>query len=494
MKQMNQNLTDAEFLAVCRVIETITGLNFPEERRTMMVKGLSHAAVDFGFYKLGDFIGWLRVTILSKAQIEKLASFLTVSETYFWREPKVFDALTGSIIPALVNLKRGSVRKIRIWSVGCSTGEEPYSLAIALHRTIADIAEWDIKVIATDINPKVIEKAKAGLYGQWSFRNSPRWLKSRYFNLHSDKKYEIIPEIKELVSFSVLNLASLPFRGIQNGMDIIFCRNVLMYLTDGWIKIISDSLFKVLSDDGWFVVSSCELGSRLFSQYETVQFPGAILYRKSKKEIASIRDDSPGEPVNKIIINNQSFRKDGHELSGNPGNKSEFGSLKYRNSLDPLPLSEPPSLPQDTGSKMETKSEGNQLQESRTMILSLADRGELEEALSKCNSAIESFKLAADLYLLRASIQLELNNSSDAITSLRQAIYLSPDHIMGHFALGRLFMGLGNTKSTKRYFSNVLGMTEKYGKDDIIPESEGLSVMEIREIANKNLHRVMNNE
>jgi chemotaxis protein methyltransferase CheR len=491
---MDQNLTDAEFLAVCRVIETITGLNFPEERRTMMVKGLSHAAVDFGFYKLSDFIGWLRVTILNKAQIEKLASFLTVSETYFWREPKVFDALTSSIIPALVNLKRGSVRKIRIWSVGCSTGEEPYSLAIALHRTIADIAEWDIKVIATDINPKVIEKAKAGQYGQWSFRNSPLWLKSRYFNLHSEKKYEIIPEIKALVSFSVLNLASLPFRGIQNGMDIIFCRNVLMYLTDGWIKMISDSLFKTLSYNGWFVVSSCELGSRLFSQYETVQFPGAILYRKSKKEIASIRDDSHGEHLTKIIKDSQSFRKVGSESGGNPDLKSEFRPSKSGITIDQLRISEPTSLPEKTDNKPEMKSEGDLLQESRTMILSLADRGELEEALSKCNSAIESFKLAADLYLLRASIQLELNKSTDAITSLRQAIYLSPDHIMGHFALGRLFMGLGNTKNTKRYFSNVLGMTEKYGKDDIIPESEGLSVMEIRDIANKNLQLVINNE
>ena len=117
----------------------------------------------------------------------------------------------------------------------------------------------------------------------------------------------------------------------------------------------------------------------------------------------------------------------------------------------------------------------------------LADQGHLEEALLICSEAIASYKLAPGLYFLRASILQELDKSSEAIASLKQAIYIDPDYIMGHFTLGNLFIRQGNARNAERYFNNVLDLLSRCANDDILPESEGLSVKYIREIIIANM-------
>ena len=288
---MNRKLTEEELSMVCEVIASRMGLHFPKERWAMLSRNLALAATEFGFHKMSGFIQWLLSATLNKDQIEVLASYLTISETYFWREPKVFVAFTDYILPELIRSKdkgKGERKKekekksIRIWSAGCSTGEEPYSIAMALHQTINKIEDWDISILATDINPRAIQKAMSGIYGTWSFRNSPSWLKSTYFHLRGDRKYEIIPEIKKMVTFSCLSLVEMSAISNASMMDIIFCRNVLMYFTPDWINKIAESFFQTLTDDGWFVVSSCELSSQVFPQFKSVNFPGAVIYRKSR--------------------------------------------------------------------------------------------------------------------------------------------------------------------------------------------------------------------
>ena len=133
------------------------------------------------------------------------------------------------------------------------------------------------------------------------------------------------------------------------------------------------------------------------------------------------------------------------------------------------------------------KTREDTLNENKILIRLLADQGHLEEALSICNEAIASYKLAPGLYFLRASILQELDKSSEAIASLKQVIYIDPDYIMGHFALGNLFIRQGNAKNAKRYFNNTLELLSRCANDDILPESEGLSVKYIREIIFANM-------
>jgi len=157
------------------------GLSFPKERWNDLERGLQQAAPDLGFTDAEACARGLLLSSLTKPQIEILASHITVGETYFFRDKKSFDVLENTIFPALIQKRRETGRQLRIWSAGCATGEEPYSIAIVLRRLIHDIKEWNITVLATDINPLFLGRAANGLYGEWSFRDVPAAVKERYF-------------------------------------------------------------------------------------------------------------------------------------------------------------------------------------------------------------------------------------------------------------------------------------------------------------------------
>jgi chemotaxis protein methyltransferase CheR len=486
---MNRSLTDIELSMSCEVISSRMGLHFPVERWPMLRKNLVSAAGEFGFENMDSFINWLLSASLSPEQMEILAAHLTISETYFWREPQVFVALTDFIIPELIRSKQNHEKSIRIWSAGCSTGEEPYSIAIALLKIIPKIEEWNITILATDINPRALSKAMNGTYNGWSFRNSQAWLKNNYFIHKENKQYEIIPDIKKMVTFTCMSLAEMSGICNTDAMDIIFCRNVLMYFTPDWISKIANSFYQDLTADGWFIVSSCELSSQVFPQFTAVNFPGAVLYRKGKKGAT-------------------------HKLPEYIPIEEKFQSIKLSavetqpvklNVAEALSVSTSPSLPFTHSSiqqhqhyhqpQSDTRPQSLQPSEesSATKIFSirlLADQGHLEDALSICNAAITSDKLVPRLYFLRASILQELGKSTEAIASLKQAIYIDPDYIMGHFMLGNLFVRQGNPKNAHRFFDNVLGLLHKYENNDILPESEGLSAEYLRKIILVNLDTI----
>jgi len=478
---MNRKLTDIELSMVCEVIASRMGLYFPVERWIMLRRNLVLAARELGFQNINGFIQWLLSSELNKDQIMILASHLTISETYFWREPQVFTALTDFILPELIKSKKKGEKSIRIWSAGCSTGEEPYSIAIALQKTIQKIEDWNITILATDINPKALSKAVSGIYGTYSFRNSPAWLKSRYFRNKEDRQFEIIPEIKQMVTFTCLSLVEMSAISNASTMDIIFCRNVLMYFTSEWVTKISQNLFKTLSEDGWFVVSSSELSSYVFPQFTPVNFPGAILYRKGKngsKYSCNIPSDEIPEPLPDIaFFDHRNEMKVVAKEDLQPSSSVAF--IDRRDKVKVVAKEEP---------QPQLKTREDILNENKILIRLLADQGHLEEALSLCDEAIASEKLIPGLYLLRASILQELDKSSEAIASLRKAINIDPDYIMGYFTLGNLFIRQGNNKNAERYFNNVLDLLSRCENDDILPaESEGLSVKYIREIIYANM-------
>lgn len=477
-------LGDAEFSGVWDVIATRLGLVFPEARRNTVIHNLVSAAGEFGFEDFDKFIRWLLTNELKKDEIVMLASYLTITETFFWREPNVFAAFTDFILPELIKSKKEGDRNIRIWSAGCSTGEEPYSLAIALQRTIPNLKEWNIRILATDINPKALKKAATGIYTKWSFRNCPSWLQKGYFRDLGNERYEIVPKIKEMVTFGNLNLTDDVFPSFSNdthSMDIIFCRNVLMYFTDEWVSRISRNLYKTLNIDGWFVVASCELSSYVFPQFKPVNFQDAILYLKGDTLISTVwatpavllQDKSLAAKDDLSWLQQSSAIGDNHNpfMEKLPDTGHVMDSAKVPEKV-PEPIQEPIAVA-DVISK----------------IRLLANKGHLQEALSLCNEGIAGDKLDIGLYSLRASILQELELHSDAINSLKQSVYLDPNFIMGHFALGNLFVRQNKIRNAKMHFKNVLDLITNLEDDDIIPESDGLSVKYINDIVMVNLQK-----
>src|SRR5882672_2540005 len=263
------------------------GLHFPPERHSDLQRGITAAAAEFGFADSARCADWLLSARLTRPQLHTLASHLTVGETYFFRERKTFDALAQRILPELIRLRRGREPRLRLWSAACSTGEEPYSLAILVRQLLPDWRDWHVTILATDINERFLRKAVAGVYGEWSFRESPPGFKERYFAPTSDGRFAIAPEIRNCVSFAHMNLAQDCFPSLTidtDSMDVIFCRNVLIYFTASHARKLAKNLRHALVDEGWLAVSPSECSQALFSRFVAVNFPGSILYRKGNVE------------------------------------------------------------------------------------------------------------------------------------------------------------------------------------------------------------------
>ena len=259
------------------------GLHFPRPRWPILERGIRMAARELNFPDIAACIQWMLSSPLTQQQVAMLASHLTIGETYFFREPGVFAMLEEEILPALMQARRQHARRLRVWSAGCATGEEPYSIAISISKVIPEVQDWHVTLLATDINPRFRQMASEGVYREWSFRITPPWIKARYFSRQPSGRLAILPAIQRMVTFAYLNLADEVYPSLltnTTAMDVIFCRNVLMYLAPEQAKKVVHKLYHALADGGWLVVSPSETSQALFAAFQTVNMPGAILYRK----------------------------------------------------------------------------------------------------------------------------------------------------------------------------------------------------------------------
>ncbi len=272
-----------------RLVEMCMGLHFPKERHGDLERHICSAARECGYEDVESFIQWLLSSPSSHDQIETLARHLTIGETYFFRDMGSFNALREQVLPELIRSRRGTNQRLRIWSVGCSTGEEAYSIAILLDKMVPDLKDWNITILATDINPDSLNKAAEGVYRDWSFRDTPRWVKEEYFTKTADG-FEVLSRIREMVTFAHHNLAADQYPALTNNtsaMDVIFCRNVLMYFSRERALQVVPRLSRCLMDDGWLITSPVESSLAKPPLFEGVAFPGATFYKKTGSAVES---------------------------------------------------------------------------------------------------------------------------------------------------------------------------------------------------------------
>ena len=204
---MTRHLSERLLTGLSEFVTERFGLHFPRKRWHDLERRICVTARELGCKDTGECLRLFLEAEPTPAQVEVLARQLTIGETYFFREQKSFELLERSILPELIAARRGKEQRLRLWSAGCSTGEEPYSLAILLSRLLPDLKEWNVTILATDLNPHSIGKATRGVYSDWSFRGTPPWLRERYFSRHGENGYAIAAAIRKMVTFACLNLA-----------------------------------------------------------------------------------------------------------------------------------------------------------------------------------------------------------------------------------------------------------------------------------------------
>ena len=458
---MKRRITDTCLSQLSTFIAAEMGLYFPRARWDDLERQIQYAAKEFNFIDIEMFIQWIVSSPLSRETIETLASHLTISETYFWRDPQVFEVLCDQILPALIRTREKSGKRLRIWSAGCASGEEPYSIAIALHKLIPDIKNWHITILATDINPQSLHRAEVGVYGEWSFRNAPLWLKTKYFDSCENVKYMIRPEIHQAVSFQYLNLTEDVYPTLinnTNAMDIIFCRNVLMYFAPELAHLVGQRFYNCLIEGGWLIVSACELSTQLFPQFSCVQFSGANAYRRDLRSAQS--KDNPYVPSRVTLPSAQQTIKNAEVARVSPR------PIKNKENIRVANPAVPETLPMD----------------DVMSVRSLANQGKLNEALSACERAIAADKLDIAHYFLLANIFQEQKRDAEAIAVLKQVIYLDPNYVLAHFSMGNLEQQQGNAAAANKHFKNALALLNNYKTEDILLEPESLTAGRLSEI------------
>ncbi len=469
-------MKEQEFSALKHVLVERIGFNLTTSQIPVLKRRASMAAKEFGFNSVPAFIDWLQSSPLSSAGLEILISHFTTGETYFWREPSTFETFERVLVPSLIARKGPANKSIRIWSAGCSSGEEPYSIAIALKRCLPYTEDWNITILATDLNPRLLEKAKRGIYGKWSFRNVPDWFITNYFDPIRNQEYKIRDGIREMVTFNYHNLVTDPFPSALNqtqAMDLIFCRNVLMYLDLSIIRRISLGFYNCLVEEGYLIVGLSELSQELFSGFSTRPFPGVVFYQKTSKL---------PENHDRFELNEQQKETEILSLTS---------LLPVINHEKPTTDSQSKPASTDQTNYATTWPESDELSPENSKALSnnirqLANDGNLIQALEVCEQSLKVRRLDPLLNFFRAVIQQELHLENEAITSFYQTLYVSPDFLLAHFSLAVLLQRTGDIKRAKKHFQNALELLQQFKDDETVPESDGIMASRLREIIHAN--------
>jgi chemotaxis protein methyltransferase CheR len=264
-------------------IKNHCGLYFDDGSKFLLEKRLARR---IEVARLKNFEDYYHLLMYDKKRDDELASvidILTVNETYFFREASQLKAFSDEVIPEIRERKKDRTR-LRIWSAGCSTGEEPYTLAIlVLEKNL--IPGWEIEILGSDINQRVLHVARRGIYKKSAFRTTDDYYFRKYFTDEGGGNYRVIDPVRGLVNFSFLNLLD-PFKVRFVGeMDVIFCRNVIIYFDQESKKKVIDSFYDRLTEEGYLFLGHSESLMNISAAFVLKHLKNDLVYQKGAKAV-----------------------------------------------------------------------------------------------------------------------------------------------------------------------------------------------------------------
>lgn len=272
-------MSDDEFQLLRDCIYAHCGINFDHESKYILEKRLSPRLTCLSLPTFYDYYHYLKYNRSKDQELADIMDVLTTNETYFFRESFQLKAFTGEIIPELIKSKaaRGN-RSLRIWSAGCSTGEEPYTIAMLLSM-IPELSGWKIEIIGTDISQRVLQQARRAVYGKSSFRATEENDLKSFFH-QQDDGYKVNDSIRELVTISHLNLFDTHRLTMLGKVDLVFCRNVIIYFDQAAKKRVIESFHSALYDGGFLLLGHSESLMNVTTLFTLRHFKNDMIYQK----------------------------------------------------------------------------------------------------------------------------------------------------------------------------------------------------------------------
>jgi len=270
-------LPEDVFRLVRDIIKDYCGLYFDDASRYLLEKRLSRRIRNHHLNDFRDYYRFIRYDTRAEEELSAIMDVLTVNETYFFREQNQLRAFSEEIIEELKVANRGR-RTLRIWSAGCSTGEEPYTIAMLMQEKNA-FNGWDIEIHGSDINQRVLQTARRGVYRKNSFRTTEPYFLKKYF-VEEDSSYRITDAVKKFVNFSYLNLLDPCKTKFLGKMDVVFCRNVLIYFDNASRRRVIDNFYDRLVDGGYLLLGHAESLINISTAFTLKHFKHDMVYQK----------------------------------------------------------------------------------------------------------------------------------------------------------------------------------------------------------------------
>lgn len=460
---------------------THSGLHFDHSNVKILERGLQRRMRAIGARDYRGYLSYLEKYGESRQEQSKLLGLLTVGETYFFRYLAHYDALIHSVLPALIKKNRQR-RALRIWSAGCSTGEEPYTLAILLREHFPQLQDWDVQILATDINKSALRRARHGAYGSRALRVTDPAYRNKYFR-QVGGTYQVDAKIREMVSFTYLNLQTGEFPTAGNGtehIDILFCRNVMIYFRLGTTRRIVEKFSRCLNPEGFLFLGHAETLINTSDRFHRRHEAGGFYYQLREEGAFSKKAAIPAAATAAIQL-----------PPAVPIPLVPMPSI-------PAPALQPPAPPAPPDlSELYLRAEqefnrenfrtASQLYDTILRRLPrhvgamvgkgfiLANEGRYAEALEVCVQALDIDDLRPEVYFLRGMIGELQSDLEGALEEYRKALLLDIDFIMAHYNLSKLFWRLGRQSDARREHNNTVRLLEKTADETIIPYSGGLS-------------------
>ena len=439
---MNCVSQDPAYRRLKRDLIASTGLAYYADRDKPLRELIGERISALGLRNCSSYGEFLADGEKGRAELDVVIAQLTIGETYFFRDERQFAAIRNIVLPDILERKRRSMQ-LRIWSAGCATGAEPYSLAILMALGLADqLAGWKVDIRATDLNRSFLAQAAEGKFREWALRTTSDEVKRECFS-NDGQVWTIHPRYKQWISFLQMNLADSESPALWpagTSFDLILCRNVMIYFGREMRRSLIEQFNQSLQDAGWLVVGACEHNLEDYKAFRTVSAAGARLYQK----IELPREPMEMQPPAAVA------------LPGAP--------------VEPSRTTAAEPEPADV--------EG---------LHQLADRGDWQGAAAYGERLLSQDRLNPSIHFFRALIFENLGIVDEAERSLRQAIYLDRKFALAHYHLGIALQRDGQGPAAARSFGNVLKVLAGVPDDAMVTAGPGVTVTSLKKLARMHL-------
>lgn len=459
--------------AAGELVRSRTGLVFLQARRSAFEAGLLRAMHRAQVTEADVYLARVEA---ESTLLEDLVGEITVGETYFFRDVRQFAAIREEIVPALA-MSRSPAHELRLWSAGCASGEEAYSLAIIMRELGLEKAT---RIVATDLSRAALHAARRALYTHWSFRGVSEHVMQTYFK-RVGSRFELLPAVRETIEFRYLNLAENAYPSLSGriwGMDLILCRNVLIYFDAVTVAQVARRLIDSLSDDGWLLLGASDplLGDLV--PCEVVLTGAGLAYRRPRRRTPRERVPTVGTPTLPLSPQPEPPPTphaltpvlSGPDAPDGPARAAQwYAERDYKRAAE-------------LAARL-VQQDGRDPMLWVVLIRALANQGELKAAGQACAAALDCHRTSAELTYLHALLLEQAGRYDEAARAARRALYLDRRLIVAHLLLAASEARLGDVKRARRAVCNAQRLLEGMAPDEIVPASDGESAGRLAAIA-----------